>query len=282
MIVSFTSASICVCIHTFILPMAKKAAAASKVASKTSADARVSKKTTKKNTIFLDTPKNLGLGGNVLPKRDVTRQVRWPQYVKRQREKRVLERRMKVPPAVNQFRNVLDKDTKKALFTFVTKYAATTQDKKNKKQGKIDKETLRKQKAHELVFGIQEVTKTIETKKASLVAIAHDVDPLELVLWLPQLCVANDVPYCIVKSKSELGTLTGQKTCAAVALKGIKPADQSVFEKLLSSIKTKFNDKFEDIRRSWGGGQQGIRAQIRAEKRAKATAQKIGGGETEE
>ena len=262
--------------------MAKKAAVATKPVKKGETATRVSKKTTKKNTIFVDAPKKLGLGGNILPKRDVTRQVRWPLYVKRQRQKRVLERRMKVPPAVNQFRNVLDKDTKKALFTFITKYTPTTLDKKNKKEGKIDKEALRKQKQHELAFGIQEITKAIETKKATLVAIAHDVDPLELVLWVPQLCVAHDIPYCIVKSKSELGTLVGQKTCTVVALKSIKPADQSVFDKLLASIKAKFNEKFEDIRRSWGGGQQGVRAQIRAEKRAKATSQKVEAAEVKE
>ena len=255
--------------------MVKKTAINSKkVAAKPKSEAGLSKKkAAKKNSIFVDSPKKLGLGGNVLPKRDVTRQVRWPLYVKRQRQKRVLERRMKVPPAVHQFRNVLDKDTKKALLTFLTKYAVTSIGKKEKKEGKVDKDTLRKQKQTELAFGIQEVTKLVETRKASLVAIAHDVDPLELVLWLPQLCIAHDIPYCIVKSKSELGKLVGLKTCTAVALKNIRNADQSVFDKLLESVKTKFNDRFEEIRRSWGGNQQGIRAQIRAEKRAKASTQ---------
>ncbi|KNH07941.1 L7a [Perkinsela sp. CCAP 1560/4] len=255
--------------------MVKKTAIANKkVAAKTKSETSVSKKkAAKKNSIFVDSPKRLGLGGNVLPKRDVTRQVRWPVYVKRQREKRVLERRMKVPPAVHQFRNVIDKDTKKALLTFLAKYAVTAADKKAKEEGKLDKAALRKQKQNELVFGIQEVTKAVETRKASMVAIAHDVDPLELVLWLPQLCIAHDIPYCIVKSKSELGQLVGVKTCTAVALKNIRNADQSVFEKLQASVKTKFNDRFEEIRRSWGGNQQGIRAQIRAEKRKKSSAQ---------
>lgn len=29
--------------------------------------------------------------------------------------------------------------------------------------------------------------------------IAHDVDPIELVVWLPALCRKMNVPYCIVK-----------------------------------------------------------------------------------
>ena len=35
--------------------------------------------------------------------------------------------------------------------------------------------------------------------KARLVVIAHDVDPIELVVWLPALCRKMEVPYCIVK-----------------------------------------------------------------------------------
>lgn len=38
--------------------------------------------------------------------------------------------------------------------------------------------------------------------------IAHDVDPIELVVWLPTLCRIMEVPYCIVKGKSRLGAVT--------------------------------------------------------------------------
>lgn len=41
--------------------------------------------------------------------------------------------------------------------------------------------------------------------KAQLVVIAHDVDPIELVVWLPALCRKMGVPYAIVKGKSRLG-----------------------------------------------------------------------------
>eukprot|EP00759_Apiculatamorpha_spiralis_P032832 PhF_6_TR34179/c0_g5_i1/m.50021/K02936/RP-L7Ae, RPL7A; large subunit ribosomal protein L7Ae len=83
-----------------------------------------------KNPLFIDRPKIFGLGGNVLHPRDVTRQVRWPLYVIRQRRRRVLERRMKVPPAVHQFRNTLDKSSKKDLLTFLQKYAPQDNSKK--------------------------------------------------------------------------------------------------------------------------------------------------------
>lgn len=35
-----------------------------------------------------------------------------------------------------------------------------------------------------------------------MVVIAHDVDPLELVVWLPALCRKMGVPYCIVKVRT--------------------------------------------------------------------------------
>lgn len=37
--------------------------------------------------------------------------------------------------------------------------------------------------------------------------IAHDVDPIELVVWLPALCRKMEIPYCIVKGKSRLGAV---------------------------------------------------------------------------
>lgn len=56
-------------------------------------------------------------------------------------------------------------------------------------------------------YGLNHVTYLIEQNKAQLVVIAHDVDPIELVVWLPALCRKMEVPYCIVKGKSRLGAV---------------------------------------------------------------------------
>ncbi|KAL0666418.1 hypothetical protein Bca4012_029122 [Brassica carinata] len=56
-------------------------------------------------------------------------------------------------------------------------------------------------------YGLNHATYLIEQKKAQLVVIAHDVDPIELVVWLPALCRKMEVPYCIVKGKSRPGTV---------------------------------------------------------------------------
>ena len=57
-------------------------------------------------------------------------------------------------------------------------------------------------------YGLNHVTTLVEEGKAQLVMIAHDVDPIELVLWLPALCKKQGVPYCIVKARAPLAQCT--------------------------------------------------------------------------
>lgn len=104
-----------------------------------------------------------------------------------------------------------------------------------------------------LKYGINHITSLVEEKKAKLVVIAHDVDPLEIVLWLPALCVAMDVPYCIIKSKSRLGKLVHKKTASAVCLTDVKPECENEFTAIKNLMKSKYNEKYEVARRTWGG-----------------------------
>lgn len=62
-------------------------------------------------------PRNFGIGQDIQPKRDLTRFVRWPRYIKVQRQRAVLYQRIKVPPPINQFRSqTLDRQTGKLCF----------------------------------------------------------------------------------------------------------------------------------------------------------------------
>ena len=73
----------------------------------------VQKKVEKKpvNPLFEKRPKNFGIGQDIQPKRDLTRFVRWPKYIILQRQKAVLQQRLKVPPPINQFTMTLDRPT---------------------------------------------------------------------------------------------------------------------------------------------------------------------------
>lgn len=95
--------------------------------------------------------------------------------------------------------------------------------------------------------GINTVTTLVEQKKAQLVVIAHDVDPIEIVLFLPFLCRKMDVPYCIVKGKARLGRVVRRKTASCLALSTVNPEDRSNLNKLVESVKTDFNNRFDEV-----------------------------------
>ena len=76
-------------------------------------------------------------------------------------------------------------------------------------QAKVDGKAPAASKPKPVIkFGINHVVDLIEEKKAKLVVIAADVDPIELVVYLPALCRMQNVPYVIVKSKSRLGQVS--------------------------------------------------------------------------
>ncbi len=89
--------------------------------------------------------------------------------------------------------------------------------------------------------------------------IAHDVDPIELVVCLPALCRKMEVPYVIVKNKERLGRLVHQKTATCVALTSVRKEDETELTHLLKSFRAAYNDN-TDLRKAWGGGVLGIKS----------------------
>merc|ERR1712127_513048 len=128
-----------------------------------------------------------------------------------------------------------------------------------------------KRDAFQVKFGLKHVTTLVEEKKAEIILIACDVDPIELVLWLPALCRKMEVPFMIVKDKARLGTLVHQKTAAVVALTGVNKEDESQLKIFQDLGLEKFN-KNADMMRKWGGGIMGLKTQAKLDKRAKAVA----------
>merc|ERR1712189_108051 len=146
------------------------------------------------NPLFEKRPRNFGIGQDIQPQRDLSRFVKWPKYIRLQRQKVVLQTRLKVPPAVNQFYSTLDRQTATQLFKLLDKYRPETKQAKKERlrarvaaraEGKEDAPTKR---APVVRHGVNTVTTLIEKKKAQLVVIANDVDPIELVMFLPALC----------------------------------------------------------------------------------------------
>ncbi|KAM3130018.1 Dedicator of cytokinesis protein 4 [Paramecium bursaria] len=231
----------------------------------------------KKNPLFEKRPKNFGIGNAVQPKRDLSRFVRWPKYILLQRQKKILLQRLKVPPAIHQFQSTLDKNQTSKLFTLLRKYSPeTTTEKKSRllkaaEQKAQDKKPDQKKVVPVLKFGLNHVTTLVENKRAKLVVIAYDVDPIELVVWLPQLCRRQEVPFCFVRNKARLGTLVHQKNAAVVAITDVRKEDTAELDNLAREFRHRYNENYE-LTRVVGGGkirgsQEGIRIRRTQESR---------------
>merc|ERR1719198_2614636 len=159
----------------------------------------------------------------------------------------------------------MDKTGATELFRLMDKYRP--EDKATKKE-RLKAEAVAKSEGKEadkgpkpevIKYGINHVTALIEKKKTKLVVIAHDVEPIEIVIWLPALCRKMDIPYCIVKGKARLGQVVHKKTATVLCFQDVKKDDQAAFSKLCESIKTNFNERADHFRKSWGGGIMGAK-----------------------
>ena len=159
-------------------------------------------------------------------------------------------KRLKVPPALNQFTKACDSNQAKNLFRLLGKYAPEKpQDKKARlEQAAKDKKEKKQTKPTQpflIKFGLNQVTQLVENRSAKLVVIAANCDPIELVCWLPQLCRATETPFCIVKSQAALGRTVGLKHTSCIALTEVKKEDAHELETLRKNFLGIFNSNTE-------------------------------------
>ena len=126
----------------------------------------------------------------------------------------------------------------------------------------ISEKQVEKSKPFHLKFGLNHVTKLIEERKAKLVVIASNVDPIELVIWLPALCRKMDIPYCFVRGKARLGQLVHQKNAAVVALTEVRKEDEVDLTNIVTSCRANFNDNVQ-MRKEIGGFKKGSKSQVK-------------------
>ena len=80
--------------------------------------------------------------------------------------------------------------------------------------------------------GANEVTKSLNRGQASLVLIAADAEPIEILMHLPLLCEDKNVPYVFVRSKTALGRACGVSkdviACSIIEAKDNDTLDKSI------------------------------------------------------
>ena len=229
------------------------------------------KKLNEKSPLAQPNKKNFRLGNAIRPRIVKSRFVKWPRYVQIQRQKRILLKRLKCPPAIAQFFTTLDKSTTNKAMDLLKKYSPET---KKEKKERLQTEAQNKVKGEKkpstpkpvtLKCGLNHVTYLVEQKRAKFVLIAADVDPIETVVFLPTLCKSMDVPYAIVPSKARLGELVHKKTATCVALTDFKEGAAE-----LNNLCKVFKDTFSGPGHHWKKPEKGIKSQMREAKIQKA------------
>ncbi|RLN33252.1 hypothetical protein C2845_PM03G35130 [Panicum miliaceum] len=71
------------------------------------------------------------------------------------------------------------------------------------------------------------------------------------------------------------GTLDKNLGMTSVCPTTVKNEDKLVFSKILEAIKANFNDKFDEVRKKWGGGIMGSKSQAKTKAREKLLAKEV-------
>jgi large subunit ribosomal protein L7Ae len=194
------------------------------------------------------------------PAADTTAKVQWPKYVRLQRQRRVLATRLRIPPPVNQFNITADKPLATRIFKFLddlkpkTKKAKAQQIKKAAGASEKSLAPAAVASGKSIEYGIKDVTALVEANRAKLVVIANDVEPIEIVVWLPALCRRFGTPFVIVKTKARLGAVVGLSTTSAIAVGDVKSENRKELQQILDQITADDVGPNKEEFGQWGGG----------------------------
>lgn len=78
--------------------------------------------------------------------------------------------------------------------------------------------------------GVKEVNKFFRKKGKGICVIAADVSPVDVVSHIPILCEKNDVVYCFIPSREELGVASMTKRPTSVVVLNKPPKDSKYLE----------------------------------------------------
>ena len=103
------------------------------------------------------------------------------------------------------------------------------------------------------------------------------MDPIELVLWMPTLCMKKNIPFVIFRSKARLGTLVHKKTASCLSITDVRPEHANQLKALERKARHLYNTKFNFYKKQWGKRVLGTKTRHKIDKMKrlrKAEAQK--------
>lgn len=166
---------------------------------------------------------------------------------------------IKIPPAINQFKTVLEKSDEERVFALFKKYMVESKEDKIKRLESNDSRAGPKPIISK--YGLKHLTSLILAKKIKLVLIAADVDPITVVCWLPALCDKMGISYAIVSKQNDLGLLARLKRTAAIGLETVRSEDETEFKKIMDICDGVFKNQFEKHAITYGGGKINMSAE---------------------
>lgn len=196
--------------------------------------------------------RSFGIGQDIQPRKDLSRFVKWPEYIKIQRQRQIFSKKLKVPFVISQFTRVLDKNMSKQVFKLLSRYQLGKKPKEKVFDIISNDNSDKNTKSLFLKHGINSVSNLVIKKKALFVLIAHDVNPIECIVWLPSLCFQMDIPFCIIKNKSKLGRLIGRKKTSCISVNYVPGKYKDEIVKIVECFRSNFNDRYEDAKKRWG------------------------------
>ena len=124
--------------------------------------------------------------------------------------------------------------TYEELVTLVSIIANPMASKKLTK--KLYKVVKKSRKAKKLKRGVREVVKGLRKNEKGLVILAGDVSPIDVITHIPVLCEDNEVPYCYVPSRRDLGAASLTKRPTSVVMVKTEDEYKELYDECFSTV----------------------------------------------
>ncbi|GAB1602792.1 H/ACA ribonucleoprotein complex subunit 2-like protein [Argonauta hians] len=103
---------------------------------------------------------------------------------------------------------------------------------------RINKVIKKASKTKSLRKGVREVQKFIRRGEKGVVILAGDISPIDIYSHIPIMCEDNQIPYCYVPSKEDLGAACGTIRPVSLIMINKNTAFEEIYTELKDEVKS--------------------------------------------